>query len=194
MKRAVNLILLIHFALSGCSGNRNLLPDGYVQFMEDESHEFRRKIESGSLSYTIQYATPEYVACKERSVSSPQLNTARLKELEGTIFFIIHIQGQNKEEAGASGTGNKEEEIMYYQFRAADDFSLLVDNKSLQPVTYHYENNYGLSPFNTIVVGFENVAGKPVKLTFHDKHHGTPFIKMAFTNEELARLPKLKII
>lgn len=194
MKKVFRAVLLMMIVCSSCNSEKELRPDSYVMYMEDVSNEYRRKISSGDVSYTIQFATPEYIACKDSRDSIAGLQ-ARLLELEENIFFIIHIADNQKKVSIEALPSSPEQKVMYYQFEAMKDISLMADQQAFIPATYHYENNYGLVPYNTIVVGFDRPAdANELQLIFHDRFNNKPYIKTTYTGTDIQKLPKLKII
>lgn len=194
MKKVFRAVLLMAAVWGSCNSERELQPDSYLMYMEDVSNEYRRTISSGEISYTIQFATPEYIACKDNR-SNVEGIQARVSELEENIFFIIHIAENPNKSSVESSQCNPEQKAMYYQFEAMKDISLVADEQAFIPTTYHYEDNYGLTPYNTIVVGFDRPTGaNNLQLVFHDRFNDKPYIKSTYTEADIKKLPKLKII
>ncbi len=186
--------------LLGCNTNSDLQPNKYLKYMEGNDNT-RQTTTSGNTEYTIQLATPDYMACREYSEELQVANMEPLKkrvdELEGYIFFIINV---SKKELGGSVIEDIQkkqkagEMIMYYQSSAANDISLFSDDKQIYPATYHYEDNYGLAPYNTIVVGFNLPESQSdLKLVFNDRYNNNPYIQASYSKETLKNLPKLVI-
>lgn len=202
MKKVISILLLSCIML-GCVSGGSMPPAKYVQHLEEEKNEYRVKQVIGQEEYTIQLAPPEYMACKEveQSDSSTKMISKRLNELKGYIFFLIKIsetEDSRKEKGGNRATEkqlNADRMVAYYDQQAAMDIELSQGVQTLKPATYVFENNYDLSPYNTIVVGFEVGENKEdLRLTFNDRYKNIPAIRASFSKEALADLPKLNLI
>lgn len=192
--------LLSLLVLGSCGRSGSLGPQQYAQYLEAEQHGLSRKVTSGIYEYTIQLATPEYMVSKEMADADSSYHAAtRLKELQGHLFFLIRI---GKTEAYRKQAGGNEQSlaaqqadamVAYYDQQAAADITLKAGSRVLQPVTYHFENNYGLTAYNTIVAGFETgaVTGD-LQLSFNDRFAHEPLIQAGFEQQQLAALPTLQ--
>ncbi len=196
MQKVIKILLCL--SLFGCTTNSDLKPNKYVAFMEDND-KTRQTIETGGSIYSIQLATPDYMACRELSEELEESDLApirsRAKELEGYVFFIINI-GQRKEESSVIEDIQKKhkagEMIMYYQSAAANDIILYCDDTQVYPATYHYEDNYGLAPYNTIITGFKvPKLESDLKLVFNDRYNNNLFIQASYSKNTLENLPTL---
>ncbi|MDI9320440.1 MAG: hypothetical protein QM530_08220 [Phycisphaerales bacterium] len=200
MKKEISIFLLL-FALLACNQSKTLVPERYVQFLENAENKFVSKQVFGFKEYSIQLANPEYMVCKEvENIDSVSLLTKRIKELKGHIFFLIKIGTTEKSRKEQGGNRVSEQQlnvndmVAYYDQQAIVDIKLLFGTKELSPVTYVFENNYDLSPYNTIVVGFEiGEQYENMKLNFNDRYTNTPAIRASFSKEQMTTLPKLKI-
>jgi len=190
MRKAIRYIPLL-FVLAGCHSKGTLRAGAYISEMEKV---FKKKVVSGNMEYNIQYAPAAYMICKELSGniadSNKELFNKRIKEMKGYVFFIINIKLKN-----GQTVSNPDDMVMYYQSEASKDMSLHEKERSIPPSVWNFENNYGLAPYNTIVAGFEDGSDEPedVQLIFNDNYAHTPMVKVAFTKEELKKLPQLAI-
>lgn len=199
MRRAVISFLLI-IGLISCSEPKELRMPAYLEYMEQSSAPYKKYVKAGSIEYTLQYANPEYMVSRQYAdqadTISASIVSARLQEIGKHIFFLIRIQESSdktkKIQEQMESNGKAEEMNMYYQFEAAKDITMIADGAEYKPVTYLFENNYALTPYNTIVAGFElaDVASE-VQIVFNDKYHNVPLIKASYSKEELSALPKL---
>lgn len=198
MGKVINLILLI--VLCGCnSRNAALPPIQYVKFMEEPENNYNRKVVAGSTEYHIQLATPEYMAIKGASEMSEGIDTAtyysRVREMSDHLYFLIRIK-----QVTSSGVAEEmveksdaEKMVMYYQQAASQDIILNSNGLDHRPVTYMFENNYSLVPYNTIIVGFDAENTADFELVFNDRYNDNPYIKTQFSKKELAMLPGIAI-
>ncbi|PZF74798.1 hypothetical protein DN068_00960 [Taibaiella soli] len=177
-------------------------PAGFIRYMEDPANGCCRTVETNAMIYKIQLATPQYMACRELINKTGSIDAElwkkRLAELDGTVFFIVKMARKNKENTteGTSMTDQEHAAQMeaYYGQLAAADFSLIQNGSELQKLAYHFENNYGLSPENTIIIGFsvKNVQ-KDLSLTFNDRYTHTPAIKAEFSQSTISQLPNIQL-
>ncbi|MBL7712055.1 MAG: hypothetical protein JNL13_06315 [Chitinophagaceae bacterium] len=204
MRKGTKLLLsCLGLALASCTGPKSYGPAAYLRYVEDPGHEYRVKQEIGDKEYTIQLAPPEYLISKESEEHKDSLSgfvSRRRAELKGYMFFLVrmgHTEQSRREQGGklqSEQQANVNSMVAYYDQQAAADISLQSGNRTLSPSTYVFENNYGLSPYNTIVVGFE--VGEPLTeltLNFNDRYNNIPSIRAGFSKETLDKLPTLSL-
>lgn len=199
MKRLIKVAATsIIVVLAGC-GHKAMSPAAYIGYMEDISNKARQSVKAGGMTYIIQLSTPEYMASKEllTDESMREKYAERLKELEGNVFFQIQI---GKDRMSESMIEKKQEDaqadrrVMYYASSAAADIGLSVDGQLAEPVAYHFEDNYGLAPYNTILVGFKMPEKyEVITLNFNDRYSNIPMIKASYTEQFINNLPVLSI-
>lgn len=200
MKKVISLLVLL-LLLGACRNESQLGVSSYVKYVEDPEHQLKRSVRSGNIEYSIQLATPEYMACLELSdkhdENAYRILPGRIDELKGHIFFIIRCAIRKTAESVSETMhtkSNAEAVAMYYQAQAAEDISLWNGTKQYMPEIYHYEDNYGLAPYNTIVVGFEYLASPgDIKLVFNDSLNENPIVQMVYSNQLIKKLPSLKL-
>lgn len=201
MKRVVSVLLLGIFSVTSCRHPQTLGPTDYIRYVENVENGYRKTIETRSLKYTIQLGTSEFMAIKEARGGNGELDLhaleTRLKELHGYTFFILKMARKNQT-GSTDGTymatpSEAESMVMYYEQEASKDLHLKVNDHLESPAVYHFENNYGLSPENTIVAGFNVPCDKDLELIFNDRYANEPLVKCVFSKESLSQLPNLKI-
>lgn len=202
MKKVINVLLSIGLiVVMGCKPESLRAPD-YIRYMEQENHDCRIRQEIGKYEYTIQLAPASYIVAKEvpPSDSASAVSARRLSELNGMTYFIIRM-GQTEESRREQGGDRLAEQQMnvnsmvgYYDQEAARDIRLLLNgNQEIAPSAYVFENNYELSPYNNIVVGFETgEIVQDLKLQFNDRYTKTGMISAYFSKETVSGLPRLK--
>jgi hypothetical protein len=202
MKTVFNCIVLaMCLSFSGCGRIGNLAPAQYVRYLDDPANELVHTVIEGEDQYTIRLVTPEYLAVKELTGDYSQaaypLLGKRIAETQNNTYFLIHI-GKAAKAAFSSSTETvpsaSDRMVMYYAEQGRQDFGLEIENTTLAPITYQFENNYGLAPYNTIILGFETGAIKnAMKLVFNDHYKEHAYIQAAFTKEQLKDLPQLSL-
>jgi hypothetical protein len=195
IRKAISLLLFL--SVCSCGHGGKLSPAAYVQYLEDTEHGYVRQIKTGAYEYSIQLATPEYIAAKEAGGNDSILR-ARMAELKGYRFFLIKMGTTTAQRTAAGGGADAQRVseadamVAYYDQQAAGDISLKAGANTLQPATYHFEHNYGLAPHNTIVVAFETGdQAQDLELEFNDRFRNIPHIRAGFSQSELSGLPQL---
>lgn len=202
MRKVISGLLLTTLWLSSCGGRKTLNPVAYMEYMEDAEHGLMKKVTVGAYEYRIQFAPAEYLASrqyyKEMEQGIMDGYRKRINEMKGYVFFLVNIYPRNASEQTISEritqNAGAEQRVMYYQQQAANDIILKAGAFEQMPSTYVYEDNYGLSPYNTIVVGFAGDYGKEdMQLIFNDRYTHTPLIKAGFSKDELSALPGISV-
>lgn len=202
MRKVISGLLLTIILLSSCGGRKTLNPVAYMEYMEDVEHGLMKKVTVGAYEYRIQFAPAEYLASrqyyKEMEQGIMDGYRKRINEMKGYVFFLVNIYPRNASEQTISEritqNAGAEQRVMYYQQQAANDIILKAGTFEQMPSTYVYEDNYGLSPYNTIVVGFAGDYGKEdMQLIFNDRYTHTPLIKAGFSKDELSVLPEISV-
>lgn len=202
MRKVINGLLLTVILMSSCGGRKTLNPVAYMEYMEDAEHGLMKKVIVGAYEYRIQFAPAEYLASrqyyKEMEEGIMDGYRKRINEMKGYVFFLVNIYPRNASEQTISEritqNAGAEQRVMYYQQQAANDIILKAGTFEQMPSTYVYEDNYGLSPYNTIVVGFAGDYGKEdMQLIFNDRYTHTPLIKAGFSKDELSVLPEISV-
>ena len=181
--------MLVVLTMHSCKHSRAVLPPfGYMSYMETD---YKKKVISGKTEYTVQLATPTYMACREMDGHPEKDKTTfnkRAAEMNGYIYFIIQVK------PGSKAIQSPDAMVMYYQ-SAAKDMTLISGGRTLKPAIWNFENNYGLTPYNTIVAGFEYKGenAEDMQLVFNDNYTHIPMIKIKFSKEEITTIPQLAI-
>lgn len=202
MRKVISGLLLATIWLSSCGGRKTLSPVAYMEYMEDAEHGLLKTVTVGAYEYRIQFAPAEYLASRQYYKELEQGITdgykKRMDAMKGHVFFLVNIYPRNASEQTISEritqNAGAEQRVMYYQQQAANDIVLKEGTFEQMPSTYVYEDNYGLSPYNTIVVGFAGDYGKEdIQLIFNDRYTHTPLIKAGFSKDELSALPGISV-
>lgn len=201
MRKVISALAVLSLLVS-CSGRKSLSPLDYLKYMEDTENGFMKTVTVGSYEYRIQLAPPEYLAGRQcyKEIEQGVMDgyNKRMQQMKGHVFFLINIYPRNTSQQSINEriaqNAGATQRVMYYQQQAAGDIVLKAGTYEQMPATYVYEDNYGLSPYNTIVVGFAGDYGKEdLQLIFNDRYTHTPLIKAGFTQDELSTLPAISV-
>lgn len=143
MKTKIFLYLSIGFLLS-CSGTMSTKK--YVNWIEKINGDFIKEYQNSSL----------YMKCFIRP--EKYLELRNLPNREEAISFNFYISSPNKSASILYWQiKNKEEYAQrqnYFLNEAQHDFFLTCNTDTLYPIGYHFEQSYGSSPINSIVLAF----------------------------------------
>ncbi len=88
--------------------------------------------------------------------------------------------------------------IEYFISDASNNFKLLYNNKEeMKTAGYYFENNYGISPYVVIVLGFfipENYPSKNLQLIYDDVLFSNGIIKVTIDQSDIAAIPNLQFL
>lgn len=182
------------FILCSCAGRPDSLdPMQYIRYIEAPGSKLRRQVESGNTIYTLQLATPAYIASRDAAGDgwSSQDIRKRMEELKGTLFILVAMQSKDPSRVPL----NSDEMALYYGGAVVRDLELQLGSQRLKPAVCHYENNLGLGPHNTLVVGFvtgDTLRSDP-RFVFNDRFRQIPLIQARFEAERINNLPSLQL-
>lgn len=199
------LIVFVITAPDGCKSS-DLPPDAYIKWVEDDVNGLKISKTMGLFTFTLQYKPYEYIALKELGIKNP--DEVKLKEtkkrLKGHQYFDLRI---STSEPGITplyyGVNNEEqfnERLHYFLFKAQLDFYLLDGEDSLICELYHFERNFGLAPYKTILTGFSHPKGENSSyykdnktFVYNDKVLGIGPVMLKISANALNNIPALKL-
>lgn len=199
MKKVIKLLILALLFVCNISCKKNLTKVDYEFYVQDKNNGLRKKTMVGAWEYNFQYKPYDYILLCENIVSFER--EKRLKELEGTAWFNISFMNkQSRESALRQGLNSKDEydsRLNYFLNDAINSVQLHYGHTdTLKPIAYAFENNYNLSPQETIVVGFklpdgEKVPSKDMQIVYEDKIFKNGIIKVIIDKKDLRKIPNL---
>lgn len=201
MKKVSNLICLsVLLVLGSCnSAPSQLTPKEFVSYIEADDRGCSITQTAGDFQYKFLYKPAEYIAIREKGDLNVERIENRRAELKNTVWFNVQIKAKDNINPLKRRADNMEEynrRLNYFLMKAGSNFTLYYDNVEAQQIGYFFENNYGLSPGNVMIVGFKIPDIKPVKemrLHYDDELFKYGFINITVTPETLANIPSLKI-
>ena len=158
-----------------------------------------KKIETiGDYEFTIQYKPVDYVALVEGrnlNVSQEDLDQ-KAEELADFQYYNFRIKTNVATELLASNITEEDEyygRLNYFVGHAQDDLQLYEGNDTIPCSLYLFERNYGLAPYNDIVIGFKSSNTTDDKtIVFNDRVLGVGPVKFKIKSNDLANIPNLK--
>ncbi len=201
MRKATNLIVygLMFFCCFSCK--HSMKAADYIRYINNKENGFKKILQIEGWNFCMQYRPYDYIMLME---NKGQLNgydlEKRKSELNGTAWFNISIKRIDNSitplRYGISSIEEYNTRLNYYLNEAEKDITLIYGSDTLRPVSYLFENNYNLSPQETMVVGFylpkgENDPRKNMQLSFIDRVFKNGIIKAEFSEDVLKNIPNL---
>ena len=196
--RRISIVTFMTVSLLSCTFKKT--PADYVQYIESEHNGFRKTVAKGEWLFRAQYKPATYIYLQETRSEKPDEGTFHKREhqLKNWLFFNVYIRHNRERNAPLrllSPTLQHYNVLLnYYLTENKNNFILYTDGDTLYPKMYIYENNYGLSPEDVFVVGFENKAAislQSMVLQFDDRYFTNGLIRFSFSKQELQKEPQI---
>jgi hypothetical protein len=205
VKKNKHIVVLILFAVIAvsCHQKQNLGIQEYAQWVENKDNGLSTTKEIEEFEFKILYKPIDYIIAYE--LKNQGLNkdsiAARKEQLKGFQYYTLKIKSTNDNEIFKSGIKTEEEyyqRLEYFVGPVQDDISVIDGNDTLPCKVYHFERNYGLSPYNTMVMSFESKETENNKIhdktfVYDDQVLGTGKIAITISGSDIENLPTLKI-
>lgn len=154
----------------------------------------------GDYVYTIQIKPAEFAALKElgKDFDVNELNQ-RINELQGLIYLDLVIARTDGAEVLKTDLTSEQEYYERVNFLSTflkNFIRLSMDENSYAPVLYQFERSYGLVPYCTVVMAFEEleIAGsKKINIEFDDKMFSGELVQFSLKKSQILEAPCLKI-
>lgn len=202
MRPVIRILFILFVGLTGCKKEQQLSAPDYMSYIENKSNGLKNTVTLKDYEYTFLYKPAEYIAYKELTNANIIDSTTfkkRVRELHKTVWFNIYIKTtegkDNPLKSGVSGLDEYNARVSYFLSDAANNLTLYYGQKgSMNNVAYHFENNYGLTPMDVIVVGFEipdDFASEDIVLEYDDRLFNSGPIKVKVSKKELLDIPQI---
>ena len=173
-------------------------------FVADEEKKKHYETKIQEVNVKLRHISGEEMALREigdLSKATQAMFDSAAKAYQGKLYFNLElsIDGFNEElmhyRPDPSGSEAAfEERVSYYSFGMQKDSFIVVAEKDTIPCTmYHYERNYGVSPNNRFMLGFEASGLKNAVLVYDNPYLPTGPVKFALSEQDLSSHPQIKI-
>lgn len=205
MKKIGYILLLLLFASTAC----NKTPDKlgmkeYIKWVEHPDNKLKRSKTIGEYAYKVFYKPSEYIALREavnaEKLDNPEAILKRTEEIDGVYQFNFDITSADEKHSVLKHNVNNDAEygarINYFVSHAQEDFKLVSDTDTIPCTVYHFERTYGITPQNTILLGFEKTkksSEHDIQLIFKNRLFNSGDIKFTFTQNTLKNIPQLSL-
>ena len=143
------------------------------------------------------YKPVEYIAINEQKTT--EIDTAlffqRIKEIKDFQYYTLKIESLKGTEMMRTNIASEHEysqRLQYFSDLVQYDLSLEENNDTLSCQLFHFERNYGVAPYNNIVLGFPKPTQENAKtLVFNDQMLGIGKIKLKIEKEKIDNIPNI---
>lgn len=186
--------ILFFFLLTGC-GERTFTANEFVEYIKNESNNYKLVTVADPLVYTVQYKPVEYVVLSEAENESltTELFKTRMEELKGYYYFDFVLSPEKKPDNLLNVFKLKDQELIHYlSYDIKHDFSLINEADTLSPELCHYERSVsGVYRFSLL---YERpLENSEFTFVFDDLLTGYGPVKFQFKNNILNNAVQLNL-
>lgn len=201
MRKEINckIYLVLLFAFTSC--HHKMRPAEYISYMNKKGNGIKKIQVVDGWEFCFQYRPYDYIMLLENKGNSKDYDfDKRKEELRGTIWFSIKIKRLDNSISplryGITSSEEYNSRLNYYLNEAQKDVRLIYDKDTLQVASYLFENNFNLTPDQTMLTGFylpqgESYPQKRMHLSFTDQVFKTGIVNAEFSEETLKNIPTL---
>ncbi len=197
-----NLIILFSCLLIACkSENKAIEPTEFIQWFKKNKVEFVRTKTIGNYQFQLEILPLEFKLISQFD-NIESVNTKIIKEdylnNKNKLFCQLKISPiKNDKTMLETGISTPEEygaRMNYFSSHAQKDMFIIQGKDTLNCLSYHFENTFGLEKSNKINLEFErkNNVGD-IEFVFDEKSLNTGIIKFTIPYNTLKNTPQLKI-
>lgn len=194
-----DILILLFFSVA-C--NSKLPIKDLVRFVKQPENGLVQSKSYRAFNYKVEYKPYELVALE--AIPTSNLNSKKFKniaeEYSKLEYYQIIISSQNNMDflkADLSDDSEFESRVNYYTSQAQKDIRLLIEGDSISCLAYHFERTFGLTPYNTILIAFDNsyIKKHPSNRTiiFNDKALKTGWLKFNFKHGDIQSTPQIQL-
>ena len=180
---------------------KDLKEQEYVSYINDKNNGLKKVIQIDGWEFEMQYRPYDYIALLEnKNEVSDSVSKDRIAQLKGTAWFSIMFKRIDNQitplRYGVSSIDEYNDRLNYYLNHAIADIKLLYGKDTLYPKSYLFENNYNLTPQETMIVGFylpdgDSYPQKKMRLSFFDRIFKNGIINAQYPASTLNHIPNL---
>lgn len=180
-----------------------LTPVEYSRWILDGDNGCLKTKSINEFNYTLQYCPAEYMVCKnlkKRELTKAEFDDTQKQFSDLEYFtFKIDISDFNQEPLKYKLIHNSDynNRVMYYSFDMQKDIRLKSGDRVVTCKLFHFERDYGTSPFLAFTMGFDkldNFTDNDITFTYDDPVFNTGRINITFKKTDLQNIPELKLL
>ena len=191
---AISLLILV------VCGKKHLAPSDYIRWVTDPANGLVKTKELSAFRFELRYLPSELTILN--GISSVELTKekvdAALAERGNVHEFqlrLASVEGTEFLRTGISEMTQYHQRLEYYTGHVQNDLKLVVGFDTLDCSLSHFERTYGVAPYNTLILAFEQESktNDGLSLIYNDRVLGLGTVKFAIDQRDLEKIPELKL-
>lgn len=181
-----------------CGQESQLSVPDYLSWVNDPANGLKVAKELSDYRFELFYKPVEYIVVNEQRKweVNPDVFTDRMEELKGMQYYTLRIESLTGSEMMRTGISTEQEyglRLQYFSDLAQYDMKLVDGNDTLSCALFHFERNYGIAPYNNIVLGFPKIEGSTAAktFTFNERVLGVGKVNLKITENDINNIPEL---
>lgn len=200
MKNSILYCFLISCSLIffSCGGKSELSVSDYLGWVNNAENGLKVVKELSNYKFELFYKPVEYIAIKEQRTFdvNTKVYSERLNELSGMQYYTLRIESQGGMEMMRTDINSEEEysvRLQYFSDLAQYDMKLIDGHDTLNCALFHFERNYGVAPYNNIVLAFPKTKNtfNSKTLTFSDRVLGVGKVNLKIEEKDIKNIPEI---
>lgn len=182
-----------------CKKKQFLDVQGYISWVENPENNLFVEKKIGDFEFKVLYKPLDYIVSQEfkRNNFSKDSINKRKQELKDYQYYTLRIRSFKDNEFFRTGILTENEyynRLEYFISEAQKDIKIIEGNDTIPCAMYHFERNYGISPYSSIVLSFEekDSLNRNDKVFFYDDQVlGVGKIVIKLKSSDISDLPHL---
>lgn len=197
MKTKYYIIFFFGSMMLFSCAQKELSVKDYLAWVNNPENGLKVSKEIKDYKIELFYKPAEYIAINEQKTT--EIDTAlfyqRIKEIKDFQYYTLKIESLKGTEMMRTNIASEHEysqRLQYFSDLVQYDLSLEENNDTLTCQLFHFERNYGVAPYNNIVLGFPKPTQENAKtLVFNDQMLGIGKIKLKIEKENIDNIPNI---
>ncbi|MFN5442757.1 MAG: hypothetical protein ACK48V_00855 [Crocinitomicaceae bacterium] len=178
---------------------KSLLPIDYIKYFENPKNGLNITTIEGLNEYQLQFKTAEYMIAKseEKLELSKKFVEKEKKEFGDVTYFTLKIKtNSGEQDILKEGVKNSDEfggRVAYFSFFMQQDLLMVKDKDTIPCSVFHFERTYGIAPYCTLLLGFENKGKKnnSLQILYLDRLFSNKILSFNMLEESFKKIPRL---
>jgi hypothetical protein len=174
--------------------------DAAKRYAADTGNGLHQQKQIDQWVYDVQYRPAAEIVQSENKAGAnytPEQARARMAELKNLVYLNFYIRDATSEQSFLRLISHNQQEYeQWLKFMTGpmkQSFTLECNGQLYEPVLYHLEPAYGLSPFDKLVLAFEPAAadlqGHDLVLQYNDQILSHGVIRFRFGHQQISQTP-----
>ena len=183
--------------MMGSCNPEKLSVSDYLEWVNNPENGLKVSKELNDYKFELLYKPVEYIAINEqRKLDVDTISYYhRIEELKEMQYYTLKIETLTGLEMMKAGIGSEQEysnRLQYFSDLAQYDITLVDGGDTLTCALFHFERNYGVAPYNNIVLGFfNNKKNNSKTLIFNERVLEVGRVKLKIKEKDINNIPEI---